>query len=362
MVRNLSDSQKKNIKKTPTNIFKKVVFVGPNPDGGGGMSAVMAEYKKAFKEATVLATNSTKGRFAGLVRFGVSMLRLPIERLKGRKILHIHYAGGKSWERKKVVVRLGRLFGYKLIMHCHTDLEMMTQVWCSEAEASSILSKGTGNIVLGNIYRDFAVNNLKLANVVLVDNPISFTGKRKDASASPVTFLFLGVLTHDKGAFDLVEAARILKEEGLRFKINMCGAGKGETEVRESIARYGLEDTVILPGWVKGDDKLRIFEDSHVFVLPSYTEGMPMSILEAKCAAMPSISTKVGGIPDIIEDGKDGYLFEPGDVEELASAMRQFIVNPGLIEKTGSAAKESSIRFDIGSIRKELEKQYESVL
>lgn len=347
---------------TSADILRKVVYVGPHPEGSGGMSAVLSEYMTAFESSCFLATNSPKGRFAGIVRFAFSMFRLPFERLKGRNIVHVHYAGGKSWKRKKVVVRLSKFLGFKLVMHCHTDLEMMTRKSCSDAEASSILSKAACNIVLGNKYRDFAVKTLGLSNVVVVDNPISFKGQKKNASEGPVTFLFLGVVNRDKGAFDLIEVARILKDAGLDFKINMCGSGNGESEIREKIARYGLEESVRLPGWVKDDEKLKFFEDSHVYVLPSYSEGMPMSILEAKCAAMPTISTKVGGVPDIIEDGKDGLLIEAGDVKTLAADMQSFIDNPTTIEKFGKAAKLSSVRFNIKSIKNDLERLYASLL
>jgi len=81
------------------------------------------------------------------------------------------------------------------------------------------------------------------------------------------------------------------------------------------------------------------YKHADIFVLPSYNEGLPMSILEAGSFGLPVISTPVGGIPEVIEDGVNGYLIEPGDIEALKDRLLLLANGPELREKMGKNLK-----------------------
>lgn len=342
-------------------IFNKVVNIGPSYKGEGGISAVLCEYHRSLKPAHLLPTNSLKGRYVGIATAAFSLLRLIGARIKGRRIVQLHYAGLMSWKRKKTFFRFSKFLGFKTIMYCHTDLPDLSQDK-GKSEMLSVLGKTDCNIVLASVYKKYAEEELGLGNVVIVNNPISFDGKRSTNLSHPVTFLFLGMLNQKKGVFDIIEAAKILKNEGKSFRIILGGSGPKSDEIQELIEKYGLKDNFQLPGWIKGNDKLEAFGSSHVLLLPSYSEGMPMCILEAKCASMPAISTRIGAISDIISDGKDGFLIHPGDIDALASAMRRYIDNPALIAEHGEAALTSSENFKMENIKECLAEIYSSLL
>jgi glycosyltransferase involved in cell wall biosynthesis len=92
-------------------------------------------------------------------------------------------------------------------------------------------------------------------------------------------------------------------------------------------------------GWVSGPAKDRELQQATVYVLPSYIEGLPMGVLEAMAAGTPTIATKVGGIPDAIDDGAMGFLVEPGDVNALADRISKLLADPALRERFASEAR-----------------------
>ena len=92
-------------------------------------------------------------------------------------------------------------------------------------------------------------------------------------------------------------------------------------------------------GWVSGAAKERELQQATLYVLPSYIEGLPMGVLEAMAIGAPVIATKVGGIPDAIEDGANGFLVEPGDVNALADRIIQLLADAQLRNRFATAAR-----------------------
>jgi glycosyltransferase involved in cell wall biosynthesis len=132
--------------------------------------------------------------------------------------------------------------------------------------------------------------------------------------------LFLGKLAAAKGVFDLLVAWQQVctRVGGARLVL----AGDGDLDAaRQQIVRLGLGDSVELTGWVSGAVKDRLIARTAVCVLPSYFEGMPMSLLEAMGQGIPCVASTVGGIPDMITQGVEGCLIQPGDVQALADAL-----------------------------------------
>jgi glycosyltransferase involved in cell wall biosynthesis len=137
-------------------------------------------------------------------------------------------------------------------------------------------------------------------------------------------FLFLGRVSHLKGMRELVHAAGALKQRGYDFTLTVVGHGDREGAVgqyRQEADRLGLSDDVSFRGRLIGDDKWRVFAESDVFVLPSWTEGCPTSVLEALGSGLFAICTDVGALPEIIRDGNNGRLVRARSVDDLTEAM-----------------------------------------
>ena len=95
-----------------------------------------------------------------------------------------------------------------------------------------------------------------------------------------------------------------------------------------------------LLGWVDDEAKRRVLAEAAVYVLPSYYEGLPMGVLEAMSAGLPVVSTVVGGIPEAVTEGVEGYLVLPGDVKKLAAVLRDLLRDAELRERMGLAGKK----------------------
>ena len=132
-------------------------------------------------------------------------------------------------------------------------------------------------------------------------------------------------LTNNKGLVYLLEAAAKTQEPILFYLI---GEGEKYKQFEEYIKNYNLTHKVILAGFIL--DAIQYLKAFDIFVLPSLKEGLPYTLLEAASAGLPLISTRVGGIPEIIEDGKNGLLVSPKNPDALAEAIKRLVASPEL--------------------------------
>ena len=164
----------------------------------------------------------------------------------------------------------------------------------------------------------------------------------------------VGRLKEKKGFIYLVRAVRRLRDEGLPVRCKIAGEGPEEEHLRSAIRNWGLESLVELLGPANEDQVLELMQRSSCFVLPCIQandgniDALPTVLLEALAAGCPTVSTRLSGVPEIIEDGVSGSLVEPGDHKALARAIRKILVDP---ERAASLSREgrrrAEERFDI---------------
>jgi len=117
---------------------------------------------------------------------------------------------------------------------------------------------------------------------------------------------------------------RLKDKMGDQYKFLLAGNGDID-KVKKIIKDKNLEDFVIVPGWISDDEEIeKIYRQTAIYLLPSYNEGMPMSILEAMSFGIPVISTNVGAIPKVVEK-ENGYIIEPGDLDALENKILSII-------------------------------------
>ena len=146
----------------------------------------------------------------------------------------------------------------------------------------------------------------------------------------PIRFLFIGWMIKEKGIYEIIDAIRDLTNE-FKFSFHFIGGGTLFDEVTKIIHENNWSDNISAAGWVSSADFEKIVDSSDVFVLPSYAEGFPMSLIEAMSKGMPAICSDVGGISDSLHHGSNGYLIPPKEVPPLVEAMKAYIINPNLI-------------------------------
>ncbi len=172
----------------------------------------------------------------------------------------------------------------------------------------------------------------------------------------------VGRLDVEKAQLVLVAAVRRLRDEGLRVEVALLGDGPLRPLIERAIAAAGLRDAVTLFGWASGDQVKQQISSSRALVLPSFSENLPVVIMEAMALRRPVVSTYVAGIPELVEPDKTGWLAPAGDEVALALAIRAVVEAP--IEKLtamGAAGRERVSRdHDVLAEAAKLKKLFEA--
>ncbi len=238
--------------------------------------------------------------------------------------VHCHVAMKGSFWRKSLFATVAQIFRIPVVFHLHGS--EMKPFYFGRGKffrrlISGQLERASHVLVLSESWREFVKEIAPRANVTIIPNyisppPLSACHQQHDGTR----VLFLGMFGERKGVYDLLKAFSQISALVPDMELFLGGNGEVD-EVAEAVKGYGLESKVNVLGWVSGDAKKKLLETGDIFVLPSYNEGLPVSILEAMSWEIPVISTRVGGIPQLVRDGTDGILINPGDVEALSQAL-----------------------------------------
>lgn len=138
----------------------------------------------------------------------------------------------------------------------------------------------------------------------------------------------VGRLSAKKAHTLLIEAAHKLAHKGFEFKLVLAGDGEIRTELEELIARYGLTKQIRITGWISSEQVREEMLAARALVLPSFSEGLPVVIMEAMSLRRPVLATYVAGIPELVLSGENGWLFPAGSVDSLANAIEECLLTP----------------------------------
>jgi len=310
-----------------------IVMVGPALNVRGGVSGVERLLLEALPDdvrATHVATMVDGSKWAKTMTFAKSLAQLSWELRKHPDVVHIHFASGASNVRKIIMARLAMAFGANVIMHAHGGYYRQHWKEMSPTARSITLEtllRAKRIVVLGEGWRDFFESiGIPKHRIVVAPNPVvlpDVVPERVDDGK--VRFVYFGLITPRKGVFDLVEAVAKLSPE-CRARVHFTLAGNGEgAQLRQRATSLGVQDIVEIREWVDPVERDRLLASANAFVLPSHTEGLPMSLLEAMAWALPPICTPVGSIPEYVIDGANGMLVPPSDVSKLAEAIETLV-------------------------------------
>ncbi|HXT41681.1 MAG TPA: glycosyltransferase family 4 protein [Candidatus Angelobacter sp.] len=169
--------------------------------------------------------------------------------------------------------------------------------------------------------------------------------------SGPPVFLLVARLLRDKGIVEYAEAARLLKPRHPEARFQLVGPHDANPSAisRQELGAWRSEGIIEYPGAT--DDVRPFLAGAGVFVLPSYREGTPMSVLEAMAVGRPIVTTDVPGCRETVVPGENGFLVPARDATALASAMERFIVEPDLIAKMGRRSREIAVeKFDVRKV------------
>jgi glycosyltransferase involved in cell wall biosynthesis len=156
----------------------------------------------------------------------------------------------------------------------------------------------------------------------------------------PPRLLFVGRIAKVKGVAVLLEAMSKLSETHPVLQLDIVGDGPDRPEMERNVAELGLSDRVTFLGYRSQAEVAELLETTDVFVLPSFAEGVPVTLMEAMGAAVPVVTTQVGGITELVVDGETGFIVRPGDPDVLADRIARLVDDPELRRRMGRRGRE----------------------
>ena len=307
----------------------RVLMVGVSEETMGGMWSVAKNYleNEEFCKATALRyipTSTVGTKF----RRGLFSLKALIKVFAalvsgGYDIVHIHASERGSIYRKSIVMMLAHMFGCKTVLHMH-GAEF--QKWYEEspqvikAYTMFFLNRANKIIILGEYCRSFIETLVSDSRKVCTVYNAVHIEEHKEYNRKATNLLFLGAVGRRKGIEDLLDAMTLIDDQLEKcVKLTIYGP-IADFPIEEAIKQKGLQKRVSYLGWLGAEQRGQVFAHTAVNVLPSYYEGLPMTILETMAYGIPNITTAIAGIPEAV-DCRNGVLVEPGDVSGLAKSI-----------------------------------------
>ena len=161
------------------------------------------------------------------------------------------------------------------------------------------------------------------------------------AGSDEIVFTCIGRLCEQKGQLLLIDAVKQLVDDGARIRLILAGDGPMRGAIEQRIASYQLQDCVEITGWVDSAQVRAYLLASKAMVLPSFAEGLPVVIMEAMALQKPVITTYIAGIPELVQDGVNGWLVPAGCSNAIAAALKRAIAASGAAcREMGSVGRE----------------------
>lgn len=281
-------------------------------------------FGKTLLTALKLGLKSDRGVFRHLIYFVEACLLLA--QLKKANVEHVHAHFGTN---STMVVMLTKLLGgpdYSFTVHGPEEFDKPEFIHLAEKIHNSRFVVAISSYGRSQLFRWIPAEEWHKVKVVHCGLDAAFIdNKLKKIPASNRQLLCVGRLCEQKGQLLLLDAMKQLKDEGVSCKLILAGDGPMREDIEHWIAEYKLNNEVEITGWISSDKVKSLLIESRGMVLASFAEGLPVVIMEALALGRPVISTYVAGIPELIQQGKNGWLVPPGDVDSLKRAIQELL-------------------------------------
>jgi colanic acid/amylovoran biosynthesis glycosyltransferase len=246
--------------------------------------------------------------------------------LSGVRHVHAHFATNST-----EVVMLAHALGgpsYSFTMHGTAEFDRLNFLGIDEKVKRAAFVVTVCSYARSQLYR--RINHTEWSKVRIIHCGLepAFHTIEPTPPAARRRLVCVGRLSDEKGQLLLVEAAHRLARKGVEFELVLAGDGEIRPKIEALIAQHGLGGRIRITGWISSSRVREEILEARGLVLPSFSEGLPVVIMEAMALRRPVLATYVGGIPELVRPGENGWLFPAGSVEDLATAMEDFLARP----------------------------------
>ena len=279
-------------------------------------------------------------------------IRSEVKRVKPELVYITPNAKGGAFYKEWVIVMMLKAMGCRIVAHYHNKGVATRQDHWLDDWMYRRFFKNLKIILLAEaLYADIR-KYVSREDVYICPNGIPVTEdvecqmsdvkcQREDGAVTRL--LFLSNLLVDKGVLVLLDALKILKDKGRKFACDFVGGETAAIDAKrfeEEVSRRGLDGVAFYKGKMYGTDKAKEFESADIFVLPSFNEAFPLVLLEAMQHGLPVVTTDVGGIADIVDDGKTGFLVACHDERMLADKVEALLSDKAMRREMGLAGQK----------------------
>jgi glycosyltransferase involved in cell wall biosynthesis len=330
----------------------KVGMIGPSLEYVGGISAVVKTWMSspvlADVELEYFASVGVGERRDKLRQTAAAQARF-IKRLAAGwrpDVFHVHCGGVVSITRKLSYLAEIRAARIPIVLHVHgsNHLEELYDRSPWHARGVRALLRQADRVVVVSQYMEDRIKQWMGDSfpVTRVYNPVAvrdFDPPEGFVKPARPTVLYIGWIIEAKGIFDLLAVAPRLAAEVPDVLVRFGGDGVHMDRFRAAAAECPTPDNIEVAGWITGQPKLDAFAGADIFCLPSYSEGLPISVLEAMSASLPVVATGISGIPEQVLEGETGLLFQPRDQDALTDRLLQLLKDPERARAMGTAGR-----------------------
>lgn len=322
---------------------KKVCMIVPSFSAKGGIATVVNGYKKSQLEKKYdiryIESYCDGYKLSKIYKAVQAYIIFLKEVIFNRPdLLHVHSSFGGSFYRKLPFIIIASWLNIPIINHIHgSDL---TSLYINASKkkrklVTKCFDRCTHLVVLSyEAKKKMQIVKTKTPITIIENYGIVHKDSLRQKNHIRKKILFLGFITELKGCLDIPEIACKIIRKCNNVEFILAGTGNVE-EIKKILYRKKIDGYFSFPGWVRNEKKDNLFKEADIFFLPSYTEAMPMSILEAMGYGLPIVASDVGGIPQLIENGKNGFMSTPGDIDGFASNLLTLIKNSNLSYEMG---------------------------
>lgn len=210
-------------------------------------------------------------------------------------------------------------------------------------------------IVSYNYWQNFHIIRCGIDPKVYIPRPEPLNDKPE--------LLCVGRLVSAKGQHILLQACSKLSEDNINYHLTFVGDGEDRPTLELSVNELNIKENITFTGAIGQDDVLPYYEKANIFVLASFAEGVPVVLMEAMAKEIPSISTRITGIPELIENNVDGILVDSSNVSELAQKLKELITNPDRLKQLGVNGRKKVLKkYDLNANCKALADIFEKYI
>jgi glycosyltransferase involved in cell wall biosynthesis len=331
------------------------LLLGPSLDAISGVtthvdsllkSRLGSEFALAhFQVGSEGRAESALGRIARSARspfaLGAAILR------RNAAVVHINTSvNAKAYWRDLAYLMAAKLCGARVVFQNHGGSSLRefcgNRIFAAFVRASLKLADAI--VVLSRAELAEYRSMLGGENVLLLPNGIDcapYLRHSRPAAdpAAPLKLIYVGRLAPCKGLTEILDAFLLLKRDNVAAHLVIAGGGPDEQALKARACSLGIDGEVSFAGPAYGERKARLLAEADLLLLPSYSEGLPYALLEAMAAGAVPVVTRVGAIPDVVDEGVHGLFVPPRAAEPLAQAVRVLAADRARVARMSAACR-----------------------